>query len=124
MSAREDLIRDLYANIVGEQKKPEADTGSRYHADTNSLINDNVLNLTESNHRHEIMLESADYADIMMGVRSYHLCKDVGFLVNDVIAFRELNGLQITGNASLRTIAIVEKEVPGLAPGYCIVSWK
>lgn len=122
MANREDLIRDLYSNMIGDDK-PVNQERSRYHADTRTLTNGTEINLKESSHRYEIPLETHEYAAVMMGNRNYFLTKDQGFLINDVIAFREMNGLQYTGNASLRTIALVEKEVKGLTEGYCIVSW-
>ncbi len=124
MADREELIRDLYKNIVGEKTVNLNAEKPRYHADTNTLTNSKVLNMEETNHRHEIMLEAPDYAEIMMGNKNYYLAKDVGYLVGDVIAFRELNNLQLTGNASLRTVVSVEKDVAGLVAGYCIIGWK
>lgn len=123
MANREDLIKELYSNIVGDAPTPK-DDGHRYHADTNTLTTGKTIELTESNHRHEIGLEKEQYAEIMMGVRNYFLCKDTDFQVGDVIAFRETAGFQLTGNDSLRTIKYVERNRDGLKDGYCIVSWK
>ena len=124
MSNREDLIKDLYKNVIGESPDTNSGVASRYSADTNTLTNGQKIQFEESARRHEIPLESHDYNEVSMGNRNYYLVKDDNYLINDVIAFREVNGFQSTGNASLRTINFVEKNVPGLVPGYCIVSFK
>ncbi|MCR5678063.1 MAG: DUF3850 domain-containing protein [Agathobacter sp.] len=123
MANREDLIKELYSNIIGEEKKPVEDE-RRYHSDTNSLTVGANLDSKVTSKRHEIGLEKEAYAEIMMGARNYFLTKDIGFMVGDVVAFRETSGFQLTGNDSLRTLAMVERNIEGIKDGYCIISWK
>jgi len=124
MVNRDDLIRDLYKTVVGQEVYQTTEDDRRYHADTNSLHNAGEVNLQKDSQRHDIPIEPDVFLPISLGTKRHLLMRDEKFLIGDTLAFREINNLKLTGSASLRTVVDVERNVPGLEEGYCIISWK
>ena len=127
---REELIHALYDDIVvgaKEEKKPEP---SRYDQTKQRLMSPgsaiSVKNMNAGRgeiKRFEVVLEQADYSDILLGHRKFLIMtEDVS--VNDTLIMRESNNLSLTGNSMLKTVTFVDDVHEGIKEGYKVICWK
>lgn len=73
--------------------------------------------------RHEMTMDTGEYANIILGRKTFLITKDIGFVQGDSVVIREFENLKPTGNMVVKILTNVEKENIGLKEGYCVISW-
>lgn len=126
---RENLIRALGQNFqvsaTGEDQEDR-----RFYENTQTLLSDKDLERIKQierqqrkEKRHEIALQMSVYSEIILGKRTFLVTKDKGYILGDTLVLREYDNLRATGNMNVRILSLVEKGIPGISEGYCVLSW-
>lgn len=126
---RDDLIRELGKNFQVPVKEEEQDN-RRFYENTQTLLSEKDLKRLKKieeeqrkENRHEMALQTSVYSEIILGRRPFLVVKDEGYIQGDTLVLREYDNLKATGNMNIKILSLVEKGVPGIADGYCVLSW-
>ena len=136
MANREDLIRELYEEIMGSAAEEKRIAHQRLNSRTQSLVAEGGAfpavavvdaptkkKVEGARGRYEVILETDDYSKVLLGYKRF-LVMPNEVEIDDTIVIRETSNLVQTGNSMIKTVAYVEKDHPGIADGYRVISWK
>ena len=136
MASREDLIRELYEEIMGSAADEKKITQQRFNSHTQSLVAEGgafpAVAVVDAplkgasgggSGRYEVILEAEDYSKVLLGYKRF-LVMPNEVEVDDTIVIRETSNLVQTGNSMIKSVTYVEKDHPGIREGYRIISWK